>query len=317
MDQNIDFAFEGFRVIRQKPILVLFWGLVSLALSGLMQWVMVAMMGPTLDQMMTASPGTATTTAEATAQLGLMGKLLPGYGLMIVGSLLYYAVMNCAVYRAVFDSKDSGLGYLRVGGDELRQIIVMLLFFILFAVFYIVAIIAASIVGGILAAVVTGGAGSSPAAVAIVVLLVMVLVLCPLIWFGVRMSFYTVHSFTTKKIDLFGSWQFTKNRFWILFAGYLVTFVMCCLVMALFWAIFAGVTAVLGMDGLGLFGKMMGMGGKPSYAAMYSNPLMIGYTLSSAFFLSPLLIALMAGAPASAYRGFTGRSLQAKAENVF
>ena len=320
MDQNIDFAFEGFRIIRQKPILILFWGVVSLVLSGFMQWIMVTMLGPIMDQMMTMTAGaTAATasTANVSAQLALLGKLLPMYGLILLASVIYYAVMNCAVFRAAFDSKDSGLGYLRLGGDELRQILVMILFFLLFMVIYIVALIAASIVGGIAAAVVSGGMGNSPAAVGIVFFVVMLLVLCPLVWFAVRMSFYTVHSFATGKIDLFGSWKFTKGRFWILFAGYLVMFVMACLVMALFWAIFMGVTAVLGMNGLSLFSKMSGLGGNVSYGALYSNPLMIGYTLCSAFFLSPLLIALFAGAPAAAYRGFTGRTLQAKAESVF
>ena len=319
MDQNIDFAFEGFRIIRQKPILILFWGFVSLLLSAAMQWVMISMFGPIMDQMMAVTSGgaTATSAAQATAQLSLFAKILPAYGVMAVASLAYYAVMNCAVFRAVLDSKDSGFGYLRLGGDELRQLVVMVLFFIIFIVIYIVAIIIASILGGILGAIITGGAGNSPAAVAMIVLLVLLLVLLPLIWFAVRMSFYTVHAFATKKIDLFGSWKYTKGRFWILFAGYLVSFVMAMLVMALFWAIFAGVTAVMGMDGAGMFGKIMGMGGRPSYSALYGNPLMIGYTLSSAFFLSPLLIALFAGAPAAAYRGFTGRALQARAENVF
>ena len=103
----------------------------------------------------------------------------------------------------------------------------------------------------------------------------------------------------------------------LLLAGYLVMAIVCLLVMALFWSIFAGVSAVIGMNGVDMFGKMLGIGGKPSYAALYSNPLMIGYSLSSAFFLTPLLIALTAGAPASAYQALIGRSTRLTAENVF
>ena len=318
MDKNIDFAFEGFRVIRHRPVLILYWGVVSVILSCAVQWVMVSMFGPIMDQMMTGGAGGATTMspAEATQQLTLLAKLLPFYGLLLIGSVIYYAIMNCAVYRAVLGSKKSAFGFLRLGADELRQVAVMVLFFLLLVVIYIALMIVVSILGGILIAVISGG-GSSAAVMAVTVAVIMLLVLCPLVWFCVRMSLYTVHTFATGKIDLFGSWKLTKNRFWILFAGYLVTLVMCFLVMALFWAIFAGVAAVLGMNGVGLFGQMMGVGAKPSYAALYSNPLMIGYTVSSAFFLSPLLIGLIGGAPAAAYHRIAGQTTRISAENVF
>ena len=318
MDQNIDFAFEGFRIVRHRPVVVLYWGVVSLILSAAMQWIMVTMFAPIMDQMMAGAAGGQGTMspAEATQQLAIFAKILPFYGLLLIGSIIYYAVMNCAVYRAVLGSKQSAFGFLRLGGDELRQVAVMLLFFLLFLVIYIAAILVASILGGIIMAIATGG-GGAPAVAGIAVVVIMLGVLCPLVWFCVRMSLYTVHAFVTRKVDLFGSWKLTKGRFWILFGGYLVTFVMAMLVMALFWAIFAGVTAALGLNATEMFGKMMGMGGKPSYAALYRDPMMIGYTLSSAFFLSPLLIGLIAGAPASAYQALSGRTLRLTAENIF
>lgn len=318
MDQNIDFAFEGFRIIRQKPILILFWGLASLLLSGMMQWISMSMLAPIMDQMMAMSSTTGTASAaNVSAQLGLIGKILPLYGLILVGSMVYYAVMNCAAFRAVLGSQDSSFGYLRLGGDELRQMLVMFLFFLLCFVAYIVVVIIVVVLGGIMVAAMAGNANGSPMGGVMVGLVFGLAILCIVIWFAVRMSFYTVHSFATKKIDLFGSWQYTKGRFWILFAGYLVTFIMAMVVALLFIAIFMGVAAALGMNGMSLFTSMAAAGQKVSYASLYGNPLMIGYTLFTSFFVTPLMVAMFAGAPAAAYRNVTGRTLMAKAEHVF
>ena len=317
MEQNIDFAFEGFRIIRRQPVLIVFWGVLSLVLSGLMQWLMIGMMAPLLDQMMAMAPsGTTpspTAAADATRDLALMVKMLPAYGLLLALSVIFYAMINCAVYRAVFEHKNSTFGYLRFGADELRQLAVMIMFFLVFLVFYFAAALGAGLLIGLLTVVTRGSAAAAMAGVSVV----MLLVFAGLIWFMVRMSFYTVQTFDTGRINLFGSFKLTKGRFWILLAGYLVTLVMVALVSACFMAIFSAVTAAMGLNGVGLLGQMVGVGPKPVYSTLYASPIMIGYTLSSAFFLTPLMIGLLTGAPAAAYRGFHGLTTRVKAESVF
>jgi len=50
MNLTFDFAFEGFRIIRERPKLIAFWGAITLFGYGVMSLIMVHMAGPAVAQ---------------------------------------------------------------------------------------------------------------------------------------------------------------------------------------------------------------------------------------------------------------------------
>lgn len=113
-------AFEGFRVTRHNPGVVLIWAavwMVGLIAAGLATF---PILSPWVPEMATANgdPSKLSTTAlNAISQAGF--AVLP-----VV--LLIQTVLMPAVYRAVLRPAPKGIGYLRLGRDELRMFVVAL-----------------------------------------------------------------------------------------------------------------------------------------------------------------------------------------------
>lgn len=298
MALSTDFAFEGFRLIRQRPMLIVFWGVLSLVVTGLTQFYMLHQFAPLIDQVNTLSMN-AGPNDDPTEVLGLMGQLLPFYAVMMILSLGFYAVMNCAVYRAVNDEPNFGLGYLRLGMDEVRQLLVIVAFFFVFIAAYLALLLVVAIAGGLLMA---GLSAINPALAMVGGVLMFVAIFGGIIWFMVRMSFYSVQTFHDKKFNLFGTWKLSKGHFWSLLAGYFIAVIMALLVYMLFGLIYLGVAAVAGLSPMELLSAMTNTQSPMPTAELYSHPLMIGFMVLGGLVLTPLVTAIVTGAPAAAYK---------------
>jgi hypothetical protein len=174
--------------------------------------------------------------------MALFGRLLPGYAVFLAIGIASNAVFGAAMMRAVLRPSDDRFGYLRLGADELRQLLLGLLILAVFLGAYLGLAILMGIVGGILAVVVK----TAPAALVGVTIVVLFGGMTAL---AVRLSLAAPLTFDTARIDLAGAWRLSRGRFWPLFGTYVFTFALVVVVYLLsLLVIFALGTVMRGGD---------------------------------------------------------------------
>jgi len=295
MPLSLDFAFEGFRIIREKPKLVAFWGLALLISGGLMQLLMVAIAGPDLDRLQAILQPPF----DPKAFVSLMQRASPAFtaamAVTLPIQLVTNAVLSCAVFRAVWNGKDDRFGYLRFGADELRQIAVSVLLMLIVAGLFFGLVIAAGAIAD--------GFGNNAQA-AVVVLAMLLLGLVSIVFVLLRLSLCAVQSFDRRAVDIFGSWKLTAKHGWTLFGGYLVTAVMMVFVyilcVGIFWAL------VMVSNG----GQISAADQRPDMTSLaaYLKPTVIAGIIFMNLLVVPLITALRMGALAAAYRTLAGQT---------
>ncbi len=307
---SVDFAFEGFRLIRQKPWVVLTWGLVTLVLTVAVCAGVYFAVKPLIPQLQNLPDK-----PDPNLMMGFLAAIIPAYFIIIILALLISAVFHCAVYRAVLGNRGSaGLGYMRLGGDEWRQVGANLVMFLLILVAEI-----AVVAGGFAIYAGVNQAGGQGAAVAAVVVYGIAIVVA-LIWVAVRLSLYSVQTFDTRSINLFGSWRLTKKHFWILFAGYIIAMLLSGLVSAagtqLSQIIVGLVTGNAFPGGMAPFTPENPPKDFNAMMAMFTGPaFLIAIGLRIAV-VTPLTLAIANAPAAAAYRALTGHA-PSVAEEVF
>jgi len=299
MKLSVDFAFEGFRIIRQRPLLILVWGLFLVIGMGLGYGLFFAMAGSQLLAFikLAASGGAS---SDPSAILGLLGALLPAglLAFLIVG--LVQVMLKCAVFRMSFGTKQTGLGGLRFGGDELRQIGVGILYFFVYLGVDIGLSIATGIVGLILT-MIFNAVSQNLAAIGMGI--GMLLHYGALIWFICRMSLFSAQTFDEKNVNLFGTWKLTNGNFWPLLLGYilagilmLVVYLLCAVVFGVGFAVLAVGHPLPQITDAASFMK----------AWQAFLPLLVLGGLAM-WIVLPLITTIIYGAPAAAYRQLTGK----------
>ena len=289
-------AFEGFRIIRREPVTVVIWAIVLMVFS----FAAVAAMLPFMRSAMGGfgvTPGAQANPAAVAAMMGQLGQMY------LIGAPLYLLVMsvfNAAVYRAVLRPQETGMGRLRLGGDELRLVGVYLLVGLLFLAVSIAIILIAAIVGVGLAAAFR----QAPAAAAFAILLLYLVVMAAFAWVAVRLSFAAPMTFARKRIHLFSSWRLTRGRFWPLLGCYLLAMAFVILVGLVDLAV-SGVLAI-GMSGGSVSRAATGLL-QPNYASLGSllTPLYIARVVVGGIF-GVIIWTVMSAAPAAAFREIAG-----------
>jgi hypothetical protein len=246
-----DAAFEGFRVVRRKPTVLLWWTGAYLAFMALVVGIgigpLVAMAGA-----MEALEGVTTPTPEDMAPV--MAALAGVMVLLFPLGLLFGAVLNAAVARSVLEPHKSAFGYLRIGADELRVLAVTLVLAILaFIVFGVM-----SFAGGVIAGLASVALGDAGWVAAFVVGLALVAVG---IWLAARFSLAVPITLAEKRIAIFDSWGVTKGRVWAIIGMAILAFIMTIVVSILFSIVTVPVTLAMGMSGG--WGELAQMEGAP------------------------------------------------------
>ena len=130
-------------MVREHPTAVLIWAGAQLVVGVLMTVVMIVMAGPAMTQMLQSQAnGAAQDPAESLRLLQQMGPL---YLLLLPASLVIYGVIYGAMNRIVLRPQDSAFGYLRLGADELRQMVVLLVIWVIMFAVYLVSFIVVGI----------------------------------------------------------------------------------------------------------------------------------------------------------------------------
>ncbi len=142
-----------------------------------------------------------------------------GWVLVIfVAYLVALAVIRAAFFRMYFFGDDGGPVPLRLGGDELRQLLVMLGFFaLIFALTFLVSF-AASLFMMLLSAV----SENSFVGVALGLIVLYGAVIISLVWLGIRLCCAGALTGLRGETHVLAARYVSKNRFWALFGSLLV-----------------------------------------------------------------------------------------------
>ena len=285
-----DVAFSGIRFVRERPRTVAIWAGVQIVISLVLGGIVVATMGPYLAQMQDFSRQRS---ADPTQAMAVFSHLLPMYALFLPLSLLINAVVYAAMARAVLRPADEGVGYLRFGGDEVRQILLMLL--------WIVVAIGAEIAGLIVVLIPTVILTLISKPLAALGILFGLAVFAGLIYGLVRLSLSSAMTFDRKRVELFGSWTLTKGHFWNMLGAYALVIGLALVIIILVSIISTAVAAVLG----GVGGMAAIFSGRVGSMADYFAPARLAVTLLWAI-VTPLFWALFLMPPAEIYRRLSG-----------
>ena len=298
--EAVECASAGFRLMRREPRTWLAWAAISLVFYAAVGVASFAAIGP---QMAAFTPGAR---PDPAAMLAAFAHAAPTYTLIMLLSLALYAVFYAAVNRAVLRPQERAWRHLRLGADELRQLAVFLLLGLVLLACYIASVIVIAVfiaVGGVVAAAAGGGAKVGLAVlVGLLTVVAIVAEIAALVWIAVRLSLASPLTFDTGRVRLFGSWKLTRGVFWPLFGAYLLTFVFLALV-AIGPLFVSGVIAAM-TGGAGGMGGFLLRPDMTSPAAYFGPARIVSFVLGAAVF--PLYLALLVGAPASAYAQIVG-----------
>lgn len=305
MKLPFDFAFEGFRIVREKPSLMLPWGLLTLIGFGASTLLLWTLAGPAMLELEQAAAAN-----NQAAQLAAYAKLGPAYALAFPINMLIQAVVACAIFRVVLGKGPSSFGGLRFGMDELRQVAVNILFYLIFTGIYIAALLPGLIIGASFSAIL--GGPTTPAGM-VGVFLGLIPTLLAVFYMISRLSLCFVQSFDQKRITMFGSWALTRGNAGTLMLGYFTALVLATVVFILCLGIFAAIAIAISGGEVSAVERMqesarLGIQG-------LSNPVTAAYLIVSNGIVAPLLMAISFGAPAAAYKRLANGGVSA--ENMF
>ncbi len=291
-----DVAFAGFRVVREHWGLFAIWCALALTGSLFFPAFLVALSGQDIVRLQTLA---ATGNKDTTLALQAVSRLLPSYLVIFVVALLLNGVVYAAVNRVVLHPEDRRSAYLRLGMDELRQLMLQVLTVVTFVCFY-VGFLLIALIAGLVAS--TLGKDVS----ALVNALMVAGVLLGFTWAAIRLSLSSPLTFATGRVDLFGSWRLTRHRFWPIFGSYLLATVLALVVLVLAYVV---VFAAVGLVGGGSALASMMNPDMSSLVAYFTKARVVEIVLGA--FVSAMVWPLILSPPIAIYAAIEGK---AKAE---
>lgn len=242
-----DAAFEGFRVVRRNPMVLVFWALLYLLISTAQLVAMyvnreqIAAGLATLEGFGNQFPSTA---QEFAAFLDAYNQV-SSYGLLLLPlSIVVGAVLSAGVARAVLFPEQKAFGYLRLGMDEVRVFVVSLVVGLLAAAIMGLAVMVVSVIAAVAVMV-------PPLWIAVAVGVLATIAL--FIWLAVKWSLAVPITVSEKKIAIFESFAATKGHFWPLLGMAIVAIVLWVLIAALSMIVVLPLSMLsgIGMGGMG------------------------------------------------------------------
>ena len=254
----VDAAFTGLRVVRRNPGAVIAWAILHLLSVVFITWLMVVKFHD-IAVKLRAMPPMQSQSDPAAAQarfhqmLPILHQILPIYAYLIPFGLVLGAVFISAMNRSVLRPRDSGLGFLRLGLDEIRQLILMIALVVINLIVEVL-LVGLGVAAAYLARIVLHAA--APSANAHLPLIIGgVVALIGLIFYAVKMSLASAQTFATRQINVFGTWSLTNGQLLPMIATYILTVIIYIVVAIILGLIMAGIGMLTaGLGGMGHMG---------------------------------------------------------------
>lgn len=199
-----DAVFEGFRVVRRRPMTLVWWSLFYMVVMAL---VMAAIGGSLIRLVNAAEALEAAGTPSPEDFMPIFQLYMSVFAVVLPISLAAGAVVYAAVSRAVLRPEESRFGYLRFGLDEVRVLVVTVALGLMFMALGGVTFTLVGIVGGLAASL------EAPWLWLVAVLLGLA-ALGGLIWLGVRLCLAVPITVGERRIAILDSFRLTRGRFW-------------------------------------------------------------------------------------------------------
>lgn len=290
-----DAAFEGFRVVRRKPAVILWWSLVYLVFFLVMALAVGRPFLALLPQLEALPQSGEPSPAQIGALLSLYGTI---FAVALPIGVVAGAILNAAVARSVLDPQASRFGYIRLGMDEVRVGVVTLVLGLLLFAAYMIGGVLVLILGAVGAAMNTGMA-------ILLGLIAALAVLAALIWIAIRLSLAIPITVAERRIAIFDSFGVTKGWFWPLLGMAVIAAVMTVLVALL------GMIIGLPFQFMGgaAFETAMATGEVETVMAALGPMVIVGMLVN--IVISSLQLAVLYTPFSAAYLGIKGRTARA------
>jgi hypothetical protein len=292
-------AFAGLKALRERPATLLVWWLLTVLMAIGAMAAFAAVAGSAMADLQAIRD--AGPNVDPTAALGATGKMMGGVLMMIPVYLILGSVSIAAANRAILRPEASGLGYLRLGGDEWRTLIVLLVLGLIFFFIYFVGAFVAGI-AGVLTSGIKPGEVPDQARILPAFLLAFAPFAIVMVLLAMKFSVATAQTLDTKAIAIFGSWGLTKGHFGKIFLTYLLAGVIYLAVYCLAMAIVFGAWSAMGVENP--LGKLQ----RPdmtSVAAVLAPPMLVYFVVVG--LAGALGMALTVCPGAALYRQIAGR----------
>jgi hypothetical protein len=214
---------EGFSLIRRQPGAVALWAVIVLVLLAVRVAVYIPIYSAMFSAFVQGAQAGNRTPPDFQSMMPMIQQVQALSLLMGLVQVLVYAVLACAVYRAVLQPENNRLGFLRLGGTELSLAVFYFGFGIaLFIGVFVLAIVVAIPIGIISAMAGQGAAGAA----AVSVILIMLVILGAALWFGLRLSMVGPMLVAEGQIRLGEAWAMTRGHVGALFGVAVVLIVL-------------------------------------------------------------------------------------------
>lgn len=280
-------AFEGFRVVRRKPVLVLLWGAVYLA----MFLVMFGVGSGSFARIMTLAQAVEQSAEPSLEDVRQLAMAYVGLSWLAPVGLVVAAVLSAAVARAVLRPAEDAWGYLRLGKDELRVMAVSVVISVMLGL--------GSAIGFVVIGTIAHLGGASGQAVMFLIALLLGLGLVALlIWAAVRLSLAVPMTLDRGRIVILESFKATRGHFWPLLGMSVIVFIMTMVVSLLGSIVAMPITLMTG----GLE-RLAVLDGVPAMAMLgQAWPAILGWSVVNAV-LSALQLAVLYAPFSAAWQG--------------
>jgi hypothetical protein len=219
-----DAALEGFRLTRERPLVVLVWAGMQLLFGVVSVVLQFQLGGAAFHHLLVIEAGVEKPSPEVLAQV--IQQSLPSTLVIFLISLVFYSIMYAALLRAILRPADKALAYLRLSRDELRQLALSLILMALFTVYALLL----SLLSGLLIALASGlGSGALPVQILIIFGLI-----AAFVYPAVRLSLAPAMTFVDGRITVFRSLAVTKGQFWSIAGSYGLALVLMVVVVFTF-----------------------------------------------------------------------------------
>lgn len=285
----VEAATSGFGLLRTRFPAALGWAAANLV--GGIVLVVVALILIVLTAGVSALGGLASRDPSSIGP-GVIGSLIVAGLFVLAGALLLSAVLQCAVFRTILRPEERGFAQIRVGADEVRMTLLYFILFLLFCGGFLVL----SLVQVGLTAARLGGLG-------------VLLFLAYGLWFATQFWLASPMTFATRRLQVFGSWDLVRGRFWPLLGSLLLT----CVFVAIVWIVGVAVQYAIQLA-LGLNAFSAAAVGQEATADPGAFALAMLVNLVLSFLLSVVIFPIGVAAPATAYRDIAGPPAERQAD---